>query len=815
MNVFKDEYIHIMTQINILFRGFRRAPLFSIVVVLTLALGLGAVGLAGAALNRVLLNPLSFDAPERLVTVYSNVGIMGSYGLGVSPPLYLDLNDSYEGAQFGALFLERQNLETDNPVRVSVAQATPSVFEVLRVSPQRGTGFSDTEGVAEVLLSDAFWRSNYASDPEVVGASLSLDGIPHRIAGVMPVGFIFPTGEVDVWSRLDIPRSVMDNRMLRGDHRLTVIGRVDSDDALRDLDRATENFNDWINSTVSVYSPETDFSVEVASLADEMTEGTRPAVLLLSFAAAGVLLIVIANVANLIMFRTRLRNTEFAVRMALGAERSRILGQLVAESAMLTITGGILALPVIAASLAWIMANATDFVPGSVALGVDVTTVVAVLLIALTVGLLLGGISFKQVRASSEMGIGSERGSTSSRGTRVFSNSLVVTQVALSFLLLAGSGFLFQGYRSLRAVDAGMNPEQLTAITFALPEVRYDNMQKIVGLTSQMIERTSAIPGVTSASVIDFLPLRGIGEEVPFWVEQRVEGVDPITADIQFAGDQYFETAGIAITSGRGFLSTDVDGSLPVAVLNRTAADQHFGGDAVGERIEIFQDDVRQIIGVVEDVHFRSLEVEPRPQVYLPLAQYPPGPLWRGDLMRLIRELTVVVRGGVETSSVAGAVRRTLDDLDPLIPVSSVTTMPEVVRASVSSRATLLSVIATFASGALILGVIGVYSVLAYAVSQRRREIGIRISLGADTAEVMKAVALPSLLLVIGGVGIGLAGTFAGKGVLGYLVSAPSAFDPLVLSVSGLVVLAAGAAASALPARRASRVDPVEVLRDE
>ncbi len=795
---------------------FRKAPFFAGAALATLAIGFGAVGLAGGALNRILLHPLQFPEPGELVTVYSNIEIMGATKLGVSPPLYLDLTDQYREADFGAYLNVRQNLETGSPTRVSVTRATPSLFSVLRVGPERGAGFSARDEAREVVLSNAFWRGHFGADPVAIGATLMLDGVPHEIVGVMPATFSYPSRETDLWSSLTVPRSVMDDRSLRGDHRLTVVGRFDGAGGRAEVAAATGSFNRWINETVATYSPETGFTVSVLNLEEEVTAGTRSAVALLTVAALAVLGIVVANVANLMLFRTQTRRAEFSLRLALGALRSRVFTQLLWESFTLTTVGGLVALPLIALALRWVGSNASGFVPESVELGLDLATALSVLLVSGLVGLVMGFVTFRQAIAGGGVSIvGSARGASASRTTRIFSNSMVVVQVTLSFVLLSGSGLLYKSYRSLQEADPGLEAENLVAVTVALPEVRYANMPRVVSFANQFSDRVRSVPGVTDVSVMDFLPLREIGEEVPLWNEQRVQGVDPIMADIQFPLAGYFATAGVQAVSGRRFLTTDIEGSLPVAVINRTAADRHFEGDAVGQRIEIFQDDQREIVGVVEDVHFRSLEIEPRAQVYVPLAQYPAGPLWRGDLMRLIRELTLVVRAGGDPQSVASSVRRELAEIDPLIPISSVSLVSDVVRSSLAARTTLLSVLSVFAFGALVLGVVGVYSVLAFAVSQRRREMGIRISLGATSADVVKVVALPSVALVSVGVGVGLAVfTFGSNAISGFL-SGTGALDPLVLVASIGVVMTAGAVASVLPARRASRVDPVTVLREE
>lgn len=786
-------------------RSLARTPGFTLAVALTLALAIGANTVFYSAVHAVLLRPLPFPQPERLVRVWDQQE--GYSRASVSAPELLNFREHARSLAGLAAYDRQDKSRTDGdaPERVTVSRTTVDLLEVLGVSPAAGRAFTpEDEGQKVALVSHAYWSRRLGARADAVGSSLVLDGESHTVVGVLPRGLTFTgwTDEPEVWLPLRL-----DPTSHKGMHFLVAIGRLEPgftvEQALADLQRVNQAF--WKDD-----GRPRPHGALVMGWQRMLTEKTAPMLWTLLGAVGFVLLIACANVANLMLVRALGRQREGAIRAALGASRSRHVQQLLVESVVLALVGGALGV----ALSVWGMELARWAVPERLQRVAPLTLSPSVLLFTLGLsvgtGLLFGLVPAWQASRPDLMGVLRTSGSAvGARGRHPLRSVLVVVQLALAMMLLVGTGLTLKMLQSLEQADLGFEPQGTLTARLSLPPARYEEEARTRAFWAQLLERLSALPGVEAAGAISHAPLAGTNVNGGFQVEGRPtpEG-ELYTTEKRVVSPDYFRAMGMELRRGRGFTAQDTESVPSVVVVNETLARRYFPGeDAVGKRILLgFWGDgtaVSEIVGVVEDVRQAAANEPPAPEAYVPVAQVPQA------------TLTLVVRTTGAPSQLAGPLREAVQALDPQQPVYDVRTYQQVVDGRLESERTASRLIGAFALLALGLAALGIYGVMAYTVGQRARELSIRRALGAPEGHVLGLVMGQGARLTLAAVGVGLLGA-AGLGrVVASSLYGVSAFEPLIFLAVSVLLGGVALLACWLPARRASRVDPAVVLRGE
>jgi predicted permease len=792
-------------------RRLVRSPGFFLVTVLTLALGIGANSAIFSVVNAVLLRPLPYEEGDRLARVF-HVTDTGNRAV-MSPANFRDVREqsrTLEELSFYYWFNPTLTGAAD-PVRLEGASIGAHFFEVMRAKPQLGRTFRPDENEPGrnrvVTLSHALWQQRFGSDPSVIGRTLVLGGEPYEIVGVMQEGFTYP-GNRQLWTPLEYDAEFMADES-RGAWYISAIGRLKPgathEQAAREI--AT------IGKRLEQAYPESNTNLGMASvsLLEVAVGDIRPTLLILLGAVGLVLLIACANMANLLLARAASREGEFAVRTALGAGRGRLLRQLLTESVILSLAGGTAGLLLAVWGIQLLVALQPQGIPRLDDVGLDATVLGFTAGIALLAGLFFGLIPAVQVTRSNLAGSIREggRGALSGRGSARIRGTLVVAEMALSVMLLVGAGLLIRSFVRLQSVDPGFRSEGTLAFSLSLPDAVYDTDPARHSFYERLIERLRTVPGVQASAAVSDLPMGGSMNFLTFEVAGREPprpGQEP-GAQILRATPDYFRAMGVPVVRGRPFVREDRQGTSPVVVINERAAQRFFPNqDPLGERItlELNGDSVgREVVGVVGDVKQSGLDAEPQPAIYVPQAQAPAG------------SMNVVVSTPLPPAAVAGAIKGEVRALDPNLPIDDLRPLRQVVAESVSQPRFYMLLLSIFAGVALTLTAIGIFGVISYAVTQRRREIGIRMALGADSASVLRLVVGGALVLAGIGVGVGLVGAAVGTRVLSGLLFGVEATDPLTFLGVATILLGVAFLASYLPARAASRVDPNIALRSE
>ena len=765
-------------------RTLGRNPGFTLAAVLTLALGIGATSAIFSVVEGVLLRPLPYAESERLVRLYGRYEEFGR--TGTSLPDYLDWRQESRtvpqmAARHGSVF----NLTgAGEPQQLAADRVTANFFPTLRVAPALGRAFTEDEeqpGTRVVMLSDGFWRRQFAGDPSVVGRTLTLNGQPHTVIGVAPAGFRF-VRDVDLYAPV-----VRDTTAPRRAEYLDVVGRLAPGAT---VEQAAAELATIVRRLGEQY-PETNASIrsELVGMHADVVSAVRPALLVFMGAVGLVLLVACANVANLLLARAAGRQREMAVRAAIGAGRGRLVRQLLTESLVIALAGGALGLFGAWIGVGLLRDAEVAFLPRLHELGVDATAAAFALAVAVATGLLFGlapalRLSGGALHAALKDG---SRGATGGAVTR-FRNGLVLAEVALALVLLVGAGLLVRSFDQLNRVDLGFEPQGLLTYNVVLPSARYGTPQELPAVYAALLERTRAIPGVRGASVTNDLPMDGAG--YASWTIAGRPPRDGIMEDAQpfNVSPDHFRVLGVPLRSGRLLEESDVDGAPTVAVVNEEMVRRHMNRrDPIGQRITFGNPDNPEttwwtIVGVVGDVAQEGVTAEPYPQVYRPIAQSP------------TRGIAVAIRTAGDPLQVAAPARAALAAVDPELPLSNLRTMEDRIGEDLSQPRVGVLLLSVFAAVALALAAIGIYGVIAYGVAQRTREIGIRLALGASTADVRRLVVRQGMIPVLFGV---------------------SATDPLTYAAVATFLAAVALVASWLPARRATRVQPTVALRQE
>ncbi|HEX6536984.1 MAG TPA: ABC transporter permease [Gemmatimonadaceae bacterium] len=793
-------------------RTLRKTPGFTAVAILTLALGIGANTAIFSVVRGILLRPLPFAEPARLVVVPA---LYNGTRSTVSPANFYDWraeNGSFTG--MAALTGNSAVLTGHgNPERLTGFDASPDLFRILGVRALAGRSvFTPDEGAFQgphvVLLRESLWRTRFGADPGIVGSTIVLDGVPTTVVGVVPDQGAWPS-KAQMWRPLTFDPKELPKT--RGAVYLTVVARLRPGVT---LERADADMR-AISRRLEQRYPESDThaSATVVPLREWIVGNLRTPLLVLLGAVGFVLLIVCANVANLFLVRAAAREPEIAVRTALGAGRARLVRQLVTESTVLSLIGGIGGVLFALWGTRALVRVAPASIPRLDAVHVDALVLAFTLVVSVLTGIVFGLIPARQVVRPDLSATLREsgRGSKARPGSRRARGVLVVSEVALAVMLLAGAGLLIRSFHQLTNVDPGFRPEHAVSFELALPEARYDSVDRQRAFVHQLTERLRAIPGVRSVGASFGLPLTGFGFSLSFEVQGRPPakpGEEPV-ADVRIITPDYLKAMGIPIVRGRGFTPEDREGARQVVLVTEATVARFFPGeDPIGRHITLgWGRDGKHlggdVIGVVGDVRQNSLAEAAEPEIYAPYDQWP------------VESFNVVMRGSPEGTAILGAARAAIRDIDPDLAMSSVRTLDALVAESVAQPRFYMTLLAAFAVVALLLSAIGIYGVIAYLVSQRAREIGIRIALGASREHVVRMVVRQGAALAVTGIAIGIAGALLLTRLMTSLLFGVTPSDPATFGAVVVVLGAVALLASWVPARRAARVDPALAMRAE
>src|SRR5690348_4822097 len=803
-------------------RQVRKAPGFAAIAVITLALGIGANTSIFSAVNAVLLRSLPFSDADRLVRVWHTPPQSSFPGISVfsiSPANFLDWQSqnhvfsSMAIYGFGGFTLTG----SDKAEQVTASRVSPEFFSTLGAQPMLGRAFSAEENNPGhsnvVVLSHRFWQDHFASNRDIVGRDITLDGAKYLVAGVMPPSFRFPDF-AQVWT----PMAWTDQeKTVRGNHNYLAVARLKPG---VDLKQAQAEMN-TISSRLEQQYPADDkgWGAMLRPLQADLVSDVRPALLVLLGAVGFILLIACVNVTNLSLARIFSRHKEIAIRTAMGASSARIIRQIVAESVLLALAGGALGLAYAHFGVRLIMAFLADRLPTSMEANIDLKVLAFTAVVSVLTGVVAGilpalHLSRANVNQALKQGLG--RTGSDSGGNRTRS-VLVVVEVALSLVLLIGAGLMIRSFQTLRSVNPGFDSRGVLTMTAAVSRGKFSTATEQISFFERTLERIRALPSVTAAGVIDDVPLGGGGSHQPIAVEGRavVPMAEQPEVDVRRISAGYLSALQIPVLRGRDFDSSDVAGRPSTILISASLAKQFWPEeDPIGKHITLtfFPGVVREIVGVVGDVKGDGLDQTRAPAtLYMPLDQLAPpqGEQWRSSSM------TLVVRSSSSPEAMVSAVTNAIREIDSTIPVTNVQTMEDLVTTSLSSERFSLLLLGAFALLALILAAIGIYSVLSYSVRRRVQEIGIRLALGASLSDVLRMVIFEGLRPTLLGVFIGIAGAFALARVMSNLIYGVKPTDPLTFVSVAFLLGAVALGASIIPAYRAAKVDPLVALRYE
>ncbi|PYR41963.1 MAG: hypothetical protein DMF93_07100 [Acidobacteria bacterium] len=797
-------------------RTLRRTTGFTIVVLTTLALGIGANAAIFSVVNAVVLRPLPFPDADRLVIVRGNLHRPGVEEIPASAGEYVDYRDrSRAFDEIAAYDTLGFNLTgRGEPERVDGAIATASLFTALGVRAAIGRTFLAEEEQAGrndvAILSHALWTRRFAGDPAIVAQTIALDGRPVDIVGVMPPGFAFPDETTEIWKPVLVDADALsaDNR---GSHGFTLVGRmkrgVPPAQARADLDAVASTFGARFPNNYRY-----GFTTVVRRLQDEIVGGTSRALFVLLAAVGVVLLTACANVANLLLARGASRRKEIALRTALGASRGRLMRQLLTESVLLAAGGGAIGLVLAAWGVPLLVAAAPDSIPRLHEVTLDARAVAFTSVVSIATGLLFGLVPAAKMSRGALNDALKEGGRTASahgRTGRVF----VAAEVALSLVLLVAAALLVRSLARLQEVRPGFDPERLLTLRLSLPESRYTTFEQGDRFFADLTARLRAAPGVRGVAAVNAMPFSGVGGSRSFRIEGRTETrADQATEEqLRIVSDGYFGVMGIPIVRGREFTARDGLAAPRAAVVSEAFARKHFAGkNAVGKRVSFEKDSPvwYEIVGVAGDIKHRGLDAPDRPELYVPYRQ----PLFANWT---VRPMYFVVRTDGEPLAAGGVVRREIARLDSQQPISDLRPMTDRIERSLAARRFSTALLALFAALAASLAAVGIYGIVGYAVTERTHEIGVRLALGATPRDVLAMVLREGLGMAAVGTVAGLAASLAAVRLIASQLYGVGAADPATFIAVPLLLFAVASVACFVPARRATRVDPVFALRAE
>ena len=815
-----------MQNIRYAFRVFGKQPLFTAIVTFTFALGIGANTAVFSVLNAVLLRPLPFHEPQNLVALGEfDTREKADPGTEINSISYLDYVDFRDQTQVfdHVAVYTNQGVSTltdgNEATHVQGESVSASLFPLLGVQPMLGRTFlpnEDEPGNYVVILSHALWQRRFGADHSIVGKTVTLNGQPFEVIGVMPPRFTFPIGAIspELWVPMSILRETKDGSQPMTEQRdndfFQCIARLKPNASIQ---QAQANI-DTITANWRRQYPDTKLYVggKVASEMSAMIGSTHSALLMLCAMAGCVLLVACVNVANLLLARSLSRNREISIRAALGAGRWHIIRQLLTESILLGAFGGIAGLFI----AVWGIDSLRVFlprIPRIEEISPDPRVLAFTAFVSLGVGIFAG--LLPAWRASHPNLAGSltenSRGSTEGSAAGRTRAALVVVEIVLALVLLASAGLLVESFLRLRRVPSGFDPSNVTTARVALPETNYGKPEQAGEFYKKLTDRVSTVPGVQSVGAAWWIPLSGSEISFTFNTEEHpvAAGQQPV-AQVNVVTPDYFQTVRVPIRRGRAFTDRDDRNALPVAIVSEGFAKQFFPGeDPIGKRIipngsvDPGKPPVREIVGVVADMHLISLRLPPKPQIYVPHQQF------------AIQSMSLFVRSQMGEAALMSTLRRAVNEIDKDVPVYRVRTLPDYLSQSIAQPRLNAMLVGLFALIALLLAAAGIFGVMSYAVTQRTQEIGIRLALGAQRYDVLRLIIFQGMRFVGAGVVLGLIGIFICTRLLQSLLFGVGATDLPTMFAVTLILTAVAFIACLFPARRATLVDPIQALRAE
>lgn len=790
-------------------RSLLKRPGYPAIVLIALALGIGANTAIFSLVNAVILQPLPYNDPDRLIAVYGtrDRSTQGSIG----PTDFLDYrsqNRTFEQfAASGSLVLPMNLTGSGEPERLSAWAITGNYFDALGVQPALGRGFAlenEKSGKDHVtVLSYALWQTRFGGDPAIVDRPITLDGKTYQVLGVMPAEVVLPQ-DAQLWVPLNFdvdPEMKMRNaRFLRG------LGKLKKGVALAQAQADT----DLIAAKLEQEFPDsnTGWSLRLIPLREILVGGSRTMLFILFGAVGFVLLIACANVANLSLVRAATRQKEIAMRAALGASRLRIIRQMITESLLLAIFGGALGALLAVVGVKVLVGLGADSIPRTANVKIDATVLAFTLLISLITGLLVGLAPASRMMKRNLVDTLKDgiRGGTDTTLKNHTRSLLVVFESAIAVMLLIGAGLLIRSLIALQNVDPGFDPKSVLTMGIDLPLTKYNTPEKALNFWEQLEIRVAGLPGVEAVGSISQLPLSGQSNDMPF----AVEGRPPVThnqtfADFRRVNQNYFGAMRIPLRRGRNFTEQEVSQSGKALVVSQALVDSVFPNEnALGKRLIIWsgtRNEPYEIIGIAGDIHHQSLQGEPSATMYVPTRESP--------------RMQLVIRTEKDPLSLIGGVRKEVKALDPDQPIAAVRPMTEWVAMSVAGARYRTALLGLFALLAIILAATGIYGVMSYSVANRTQEIGVRMALGARPSDVLKLVVRQGMILSLIGAVVGLAGALVLSRVMVSLLFGVTERDPITFCAVSALLLVVALIASIVPALRATRVDPLLALRCE
>ena len=805
-------------------RALRRTPGFTAAALAALALGIGATSTIFTVVNGVLLRPLQYEAPERLANIWNDLG-QGAQSLPAVSPLdfrdYKERSRTFEdfaAAAEGNVANLRGNLTGDGePERADVVTVTANFFPLLGISPTLGRQFLPEEEVVNgphvVMLSHRLWQRRYAGDPALVGKTIQIDGVAHEVVGILPSDFslqlpkeAFQVTDGDVWAPIQFDYGQPLPRNLTF---FTVFGRLAPGatfaQAQAEMDLIAEQFRSEFKEHAA-----SNLRIRAVPLHYDVVKHARPALLLLLGAVGMVLLVACANVANLLLVRGTTRRAEFALRSALGAGRSALVRQVLAESLLLALAGGALGLGITLAALAVLRRLHPANLPRLADVELDPTvlafTVVTCAVTALLFGL-VPALRAAGVDPQEHLKAGGRGGSVGDR--RRGRSLLIVAEVALSVVLLVGAGLLVRSFLAMQRVDPGYDGSDVLTFELSMPFGKYPGGPARRAFFRDLRDRLEALPGVTTVGLVSQLPLTGSGPLSPFaYDEETARNFESVTADGRNVSPEYFEAMDARLLAGRTFTYSDSAGTPPVIIVDETLAKLAWPGESpVGKQLQLAPtgepNAFSEVVGVVEHMRQHDLTRDILHQIYYPIGQGTPT------------VMTFVVETSLDPVSLVAPVRRTVEAMDPDLPVNRLAPMGAYLSEGMAQARFSLVLMSVLGAVALLLTAVGVFGVISYSVSQRTREFGIRLALGEDPRRTRLGVLAGGMRLVLLAIGIGLAGSLVLTRLIAGLLYEVRPADPLTFLAIALLLAAVALLACYLPARRATRVDPALALRSE
>jgi putative ABC transport system permease protein len=808
-----------MNDLRYALRSLFKQPGFAAVVVVTLALGIGASTAIFSVVNAVLLRPLPFPHAERLQVVWGNYRSLNIERLRAKAAEYEDYAKQTEVFDAVAAYASHSfNVTTGTePERIRGAYVSTNLFPMLEAQPSAGRVFTTGEQNV-VVLSDGFWRRRFAGDRGVINQAITLDNESYTVIGVMPAGFQFPhpsfsSGEpADVWAPLSYGQDQVTKRS--GPYFLNVLARlkpgVTLEQSRTHMNALAQRFERELSGYRGPNGEDGGWHITVTPLQEEIVGGSRRALLVLLFSVGLLLLIACANVANLLMMRSAKRHKELAIRAALGASRWKIARQLLIEGVVLATLAAVLGLVFVKWGIDLLVALGPSIVPRVQEVNIDARVFA---FMALSVAAISIGFGLIAARPVSQLDLNESLKNIRLAGSvqrRHWSNVLVVAEVSLAVLLLIGSGLLVKSLWRLQQTNPGITPEELVSVEFDLSATTYSDAEHASDFYRRLIPTVQSLPGVQSVSFGTSQPLSGNAGSDPFAIEGRKLDPSNLTsAGWQLVGANYLKTLGIQLIKGRDFTAEDMQQNAPpVAVINERMAARYWPNeDPLGRRITLGlprpDNPWITIVGVSKDVPHRMVDSKPEPDWYA------------SRLVAPQRRRYVFVRSALPASTLTAAIRKTVAAIDPQQPLTSVKTMEQVIDATTAPRRLNTLLLGVFASIALLLATLGIYSVISYSITLQTQEIGIRMALGANGPAILIMVLRAGIVLTAIGAAIGLVGALALTRWMSSLLFGVSATDPITYVIVLLVALGAALLACSIPAFRATRVDPLIALRYE